>query len=162
MQLQDGLDGARWRDVDHFHLTLAFLGDVDRHSMEDAISALDLIKGDGFDLTLKGCGFFGDRKPRAVWSGVEHNPALEHIHRKINTALRRNGIDLERRKFTPHVTLAYLKNVPRSDAAAWCSMHGLYKAGPFPINEFHLIESHLGRKTSHYEIIETYSLSSAR
>lgn len=162
MQLQSGLDGAHWREIDHFHLTLAFIGDVDRREMEEVASALADLKCDPLEITLRGCDFFGSRKPRAAWVGVERNCALDHLQNKIETALRRTGIRLERRKFIPHITLAYLKGVLQSDVAKWSAMHGLFSVGPFPVDEFHLYDSRRGGELSHYDLIESYPLSSSR
>lgn len=159
-QLQSGLIGARWTPDESMHLTLAFIGEVDRHGLSEIVSALQSISASGFDLRLSGCDFFGDRKPRTLWVGAAANPALTHLQTKVETALRRVGLNLDRRKFTPHVTIAYLKGVSQGEAASFCAMHGLYNAGPFPVDGFHLYESRLGSEGAHYEILETYSLSS--
>ena len=161
-QLQYGVDGARWRPAENFHLTLAFIGETDRHGFNNAIEALSKVDTPAFEMTLAGLGFFGDRKPRALWAGTAPNEALHHLQTKVETALRRTGFDLERRKFTPHVTLAYLKNVPQPVAAQYCAEHGLFSCGPFPVEAFHLYSSQLGGEASHYEIEASYSLSFSR
>jgi len=160
--LQYGVDGARWRPVDNFHLTLAFIGETDRHGFDDAIDALSGVDAPPFEMRLKGAGLFGDKRPTSLWAGVEPNDALNHLHGKVETTLRRTGFELERRKFTPHVTLAYLKNVPPAVAARYCADHGLFSCGPFPVEAFHLYSSQLGGEVSHYEIEASYSLSSSR
>lgn len=158
--LQTGLRGARWLPDDNFHLTLAFIGEVDRHGLEEAASALAGVAAPAFALKLSGCGYFGDRKPRALWAGVTATPALSHLQAKIDVALRRVGVLEDRRKFTPHVTLAYLSGALKDDIEMFCAVHGLFSAGPFPVEEFHLFESHLGSEAAHYEIVASYSLSS--
>ncbi|MEZ5915873.1 MAG: 2'-5' RNA ligase family protein, partial [Parvularculaceae bacterium] len=87
------------------------------------------------------------------------NPALTHLQSKVATALSRSGFPLEKRKFAPHVTLAYLSGVTQDSAAQYCASHGLFSIGPFPVREFHLFESHLGSEGAHYEIIESFSLA---
>jgi 2'-5' RNA ligase len=148
--------------VDNFHLTLAFLGEVDRHGFNAAVDALSDIEAPAFDLRLSGVGFFGDKRPTALWAGVEKSPALRHLQSKTETMLRRSGFNLERRRFTPHVTLAYLKSVPQSVAAQYCTEHGLFSCGPFPVQDFLLYSSRLGGETSHYEIEASYALSFSR
>lgn len=160
--LQYGVDGARWRPVENFHLTLAFIGETDRHGFDDAIDALSGVDTPSFEMRLKGAGFFGDKRPTSLWAGIAPNDALSHLQMKIETALRRTGFNLERRKFIPHVTLAYLKNVPPAVAAQYCADHGLFSCGPFPVDAFHLYSSQLGGESSHYEIEASYSLSSSR
>ena len=158
-QLQSGLRGARWLPDGNFHLTLAFIGEVDRHGLSEVASALAGIDAPAFSLRLKGCGFFGDKKPRAIWVGAESNPSLAHLQSKVEIALKRAGFAREKRKFTPHVTLGYLNGAPQDAVAAHCAAHGLFSAGPFPVGAFHLFESHLGSEAAHYDIIESYSLS---
>ena len=160
--LQYGVDGARWRPLDNFHITLAFIGETDRHGFETAIDALSTIEAPAFELRLSGLDFFGDKFPRSIWAGVAAAPALEHLQAKVEQALRRSGFTLERRKFKPHVTLAYLKNTTPEAAMRYCAGHGLFSCGPFPVDEFHLYSSQLGGEASHYEIEASYSLSSSR
>jgi 2'-5' RNA ligase len=157
--LQTGMRGARWVPEENFHLTLAFIGDADPHGAEEIASALAGVAAPRFELRLAGCGFFGDRKPRALWVGAAPNPALAHLQAKVGVALRRAGFPEEKRKYTPHVTLAYLAGATQSSAAHFCADHGLFSAGPFPVSEFHLYESHLGSQAAHYEIVATYPLA---
>lgn len=161
-RLQNGLEGARWRPAEAFHLTLAFIGEADRHGFGDAVEALSEVDAPSFDLRLSGLGAFGERKPRAVWAGVEACPALFHLQAKVETALRRKSFDLERRKFAPHVTLAYLKGARADAVAHYCTVNGLFSAPAFPVEAFHLYSSRLGGEASHYEIEASYSLSSSR
>ncbi len=158
-QLQSGVDGARWRPTESLHLTLQFIGEVDRHGAADVAAALAGVAAPGFSLTLEGCGYFGGDKPRALWAGVSKSAPLEHLQTKVGTALRRFGVQLENRKFKPHVTLAYLNGVPDDEAARYCAGHNLFRMGPFPVRAFHLYESRLGGEAAHYEILESYPLS---
>lgn len=159
-QLQTGLRGARWRAEESLHLTLHFVGEADRHGLDEIHLALSGVEAPGFDLTLSGCGFFGDRKPRALWAGAAPSPPLAHLQAKVSTALARAGFAGDKRKFVPHVTLAYLDGVTQDGAAQFCAMHGLFAFGPFPVGEFHLFESYLGGDEAHYEIVATYPLRS--
>ncbi len=161
-QLQSGLEGARWVPMENFHLTLQFIGETDRHGLADVHSALASVSAPGFDLALSGCGYFGDVKPRAVWVGVAPNPPLAHLQAKVAGALARAGFAGEKRKFAPHVTLGYLNGAAQGAVARHCAGHNLFSFGPFPVDEFHLYESHLGGEASHYEALETYPLSSSR
>lgn len=160
--MQYGVDGARWRDIDSFHLTLAFIGETDRHGFSAAMDALAAIEAPAFEMRLKGVDLFGDKKPRSLWAGVEENAALRHLQTKVETALRRAGFSLEKRKFIPHVTLAYLRGTSQEAAMSYCAAHGLFSCGPFPVEEFHLYSSLLGNETSVYDIEATYPLSFSR
>lgn len=160
--LQNGLPGARWRPDEVLHLTLAFIGDTDRHGFEDAVDALAGIDAPAFSLTLADVGYFGDRKPRAVWAGVKREDALLHLQDKVEAALRRYGFELERRKFTPHVTLAYLKRANVMEVKTYCAVNGGFTSPSFAVKEFSLFSSQMGGDFSHYEIEARYSLSSSR
>ncbi|PQA86509.1 RNA 2',3'-cyclic phosphodiesterase [Hyphococcus luteus] len=160
--LQSGVDGARWVKAENFHLTLAFIGEADRHGFSAALDALEKVEAPAFDMRLSGVGVFGDRKPHALWAGVAASPELNHLQAKVETALRRAGFNLDKRKFTPHVTLAYLKNVSRDIAEKYAAQHGLFSCGPFPVEAFHLYSSELGRNGAHYAIEASYALSSSR
>ena len=160
--LQNGVEGARWRPLENFHLSLAFIGETDRHGFDAAIDALATIDAPSFDLKISGLGYFGDKRPRALWASVEYAPSLIHLQSKIETALRRKDFEFERRKFTPHVTLAYLKGARRNDVADYCAVNGLFATEKFLVGEFHLYSSRLGGEASHYEIEASYSLSSSK
>jgi 2'-5' RNA ligase len=159
LDIQAGLRGARWTASENFHLTLAFIGETDRHGFRDAATVLGTIDAPSFEMRLNGCGFFGDRKPRALWVGVDAPSALVQLQARIASALRRGGFDVEKRKFAPHVTFAWLAGAARDDVARFCAGHGLFSAGPFAVEAFHLYESRLGAEGAHYEIAQTYPLA---
>ncbi|MFQ5564370.1 MAG: RNA 2',3'-cyclic phosphodiesterase [Parvularculaceae bacterium] len=161
-RLQSGLVGARWRPRENFHLTLRFIGETDRHGFTEVRSMLAKITTPGFDLTLNGLGYFGDRKPRALWVGAPATPPLLHLQAKVETAVKRAGFPCESRKFTPHVTLASLKGASRDAAERFCAANGLLSDTAFPVDAFHLYSSRLGGAASHYTIEESYMLSSSR
>ncbi|WP_428408311.1 RNA 2',3'-cyclic phosphodiesterase [Hyphococcus sp.] len=160
--LQYGVEGARWRPEESFHLTLAFIGEADRHGFTAALDALSGIEAPAFEMRLSGVGTFGDKNPHALWAGADATPELLHLQAKVETALRRSGFNLEKRKFKPHVTLAYLKGTPQDAAELYAAQHGLFSCGPFPVEDFHLYSSQLGNENSVYQIEASYALSSSR
>ena len=160
--LQYDIEGARWRPTENFHLTLAFIGETDRHGLDAAIQTLGNIDAPAFDMRLSGLDFFGEKNPKAVWTGITPSSELNHLQTKVVQALRMADFSIEKRKFKPHVTLAYLKNSRTDEVASYCAIHGLFSCGPFPVDEFHLYSSQLGGAASHYEIEASYALSSSR
>ena len=68
--LRGGLFGARWIDTENYHITLRFMGDVDRHMADDLVFALDRVQRSSFFVNLSGVGAFGSKKPHSVYAAV--------------------------------------------------------------------------------------------
>jgi RNA 2',3'-cyclic 3'-phosphodiesterase len=148
--LKSGIPGARWVEPDALHLTLRFIGEVDGHGEADVMSALQMTHARRFDVLLEGVGQFGDKKPHALWAGVKPAEPLLRLAAKIDQALQRTGLPAEARRYTPHVTLARLKDSAPARVAAYLAEHNLFRAEPFTATEFVLYSSHLGRQGAHY------------
>lgn len=139
--LRGGLPGARWIDVENYHLTLRFIGDVEGHVADEVANALDRVRRPGFDLTLSGVGAFGSKKPHAVYAGVMPSPELNALQGEIDRICNRVGAPSDQRKFTPHVTLARLRNSGATDIASYLSARGNFSTMPFRVSRFVLMSS---------------------
>jgi RNA 2',3'-cyclic 3'-phosphodiesterase len=153
--LASGLPGAKWVDAGNYHLTLRFIGEVDEGMAADIDSALLQIRAPRFEVTLASVGHFG---LRMLWVGIDRNPALQHLHEKIESALSRLGLAPEERRYTPHVTLARLKGTTESRLQTYVSEHGLFRAPPFAVERFSLIASYLTKSGAIYEDQADYAL----
>lgn len=154
-----GLRDARWVSPDNLHVTLRFIGEVDEAMAQDIDAELADVRGRSIDLELSGVNVFESRgRVRAVWSKVMGGERLLHLQSRIEQATRRAGLDPDPHKYTPHVTLARLKNVPIRDVAPYLAHHGAFRAGPFTADHFVLFRSHLGHGGSHYEPLVEYDL----
>lgn len=156
-----GVPGARWQRPDQMHLTLRFIGEVEPPLFADICAALAGVTGAPFTTRLGGVGQFGDRKPRAIWAGVERVEPLLRLQYKVEHALQRIGLPPEGRRYTPHVTLARLRNAPREAVAIFCQSHSLFASERFPVTSFHLYSSHLSSEGSRYLIEESFALAAA-
>lgn len=160
--LATSIPGAIWSREENLHLTLCFIGEVDDHSAEDIDSGLSAIRAPAFSLTLEGSGHFGERKPRALWIGVRPCPPLMHLRAKVQTALERAGHPGEKRKFTPHITLARLRDAPKDKVARFVTANAMFVSEPIPVGSFTLFSSKPGKEKSHYEIERSYPLERAK
>lgn len=159
--LRGGLPGARWIDVENYHLTLRFIGDVEGHVADEVANALDRIDRSSFSLTLSGVGAFGQKKPHAVWAGVIPSPDLNLLQADIDRICKRLGVPTDPRKFTPHVTLARLRNSSPLEVARYLSARGNFAAMPFRVGRFVLMSSRDSVGGGPYVVEEAWPLSDA-
>jgi 2'-5' RNA ligase len=158
--MRGSLPGARWVPPENYHLTLRFIGEVQPHRAEEIDLALSALRGRGFPLTLAGVGVFEKAgRTVALWTGVERNSALDHLQGKIETALQRAGCEPQRRRFTPHVTLARLDNAPEAKIAAFVQARNLFRSEPVHVPHFTLFSSQLGKEASVYTPEVEYELA---
>lgn len=146
-RLVGDVPGARWLEPDELHLTLRFIGEVDGVVFQDVLAALDEVRLAEFTLRLEGVGHFPPRgEPRILWAGIGRSAALVALHNKVESALVRAGVEPERRKFAPHVTLARLRGTPTRAVGSFIALHGLYRSAPFTVGDFQLFSSNLSGK----------------
>lgn len=157
--LRAGVPGARWANPEQFHLTLRFIGEIDGRMARAVSEELSSIIMPNFELSLFGVGTFGDkRKANTLWAGVRPNPALNRLQEKVDNAMLRVGLPPDRRKFTPHVTLARLNNAPFERLGAYLSHHALYNSPPFLCDRFTLYSSFLSSSGAIYTPEHIYRL----
>ena len=156
--LMGGVPGARWQDDAQLHLTLRFIGEVDRPCGEDIAAALDRLRCPAIEVSLAGVGAFDSRgRPNALWAGVRPHDALARLHRKIDQALVRIGLPPERRAYLPHITLARM-NAAAGSADRFLAEHVGLASAPFAFDRFTLFQSHLGHQAASYEAVAHYPL----
>ena len=155
-----GLPGARWVPPEQMHLTLRFIGEVDGGLLRDICEELAVIQGEIFSLQLEGVGFFPPRgKPRVLWVGLHKVEALLQLRNRIESRLVALGLEAEGKKFSPHITLARLKNTPPAKVGRFLENYGLFCSTPFSVASFHLYSSLIGRKGAVHRIEATYPLA---
>ena len=84
--------GASWRPIENYHITLRFMGQVDRNTAEDLDHELSLIEAKQIQLTLSGAGWFGSSEPTALWAGVEADEGLTRLAERCDRAAKRVGL----------------------------------------------------------------------
>lgn len=156
--LRGGVPGARWIDRENFHITLRFIGDVDHRTADEVAEALDRVRRQQFMLTLSGTGFFGNKKPHSIWAGVQPVSELSTLQADLERICQRMGLPAEPRKFTPHVTLARLKNARVDDVVHYLTGRGDFQALPFTVTKFVLMSSRDSVGGGPYVVEEEYPL----
>lgn len=142
------------------HLTLHFLGDVADDAFPAVHRAVAGVRQAPFVLVIRGTGVFPPRgRPTVLWAGVAESPPLACLWAAVGTALEACGLEVERRPYTPHITLARLTPaVPRAwtarvlDETARLEMPGL------PVDRFLLYESRKLDGATEHAIAATYPL----
>lgn len=159
--LRGGLPGARWVDVENYHITLRFFGDVEGHVADEICNALDRVRRPSFQIQLTGVGAFGSKKPHAIYAGVAASPDLNALQAEIDRISRRLGLSADSRKFVPHVTLARLKSSSPLDIAAYLSSRGNFSTAPFRVSRFVMMSSRNSVGGGPYVVEEAWPLSGA-
>lgn len=115
--------GVRPVQAGQMHLTLHFLGDVPGPHLPGLTRATAGIVFSPFDLGVTGVGRFPPKgRASVLWAGVSSCPPLLELHARLGQALEDAGFHTERRRYTPHVTLA------RLTPQAPCSLTELFLA----------------------------------
>lgn len=160
--LMRDIPGAAWRPRENLHITLRFFGDLTEPVAEDLDLELARIAEATapFEIALKGAGSFGGAEPHAIWIGVEESAALRKLAGDCERAARRMGVQLDAQKFTPHVTMAYLRGgVEFSRVQAFEQRYALWGSPLFHVGGFGLYSS-VTRKSapSLYRLEAEYAL----
>jgi 2'-5' RNA ligase len=105
---------VKWVDPYSIHLTLKFLGNVAANRIAEIIKVMEVASQGitSFQLELSGLGVFPNlRRVQVAWVGVKGDLAkLQQLQQRIDSGLVPLGFATESRKFTPHLTLARLRN----------------------------------------------------
>jgi len=143
--------------VDNLHVTVRFLGNVERVVVEGIASRLEQNPGPSFELCLGNVGQFKhSRFARVVWlsmtGAVEELVALAS---RVEAECREAGLEPEKRPFQPHLTLARAR---ARDGAALPELPHLPPLDPWTADELVLYWSHLGKGGALHEPIRRVRL----
>lgn len=156
--LMGGISGARWQDDGQLHLTLRYIGPVERQVAEDVALALSAVRAQSFDIALSGVGRFEHKgRIEALWAGVAPRDPLAALHRKIDQALVTAGLESEHRAYAPHITLARFGRL-HDGLEGFLADHAALASQPFKVDSFALYESHVGKAPAYYQEIAHYPL----
>ncbi len=153
-----GLSGARWVEPSDYHVTLRFLGDVDRQSAHDASEVLAGVQREPFRVVIDQMGSFGGDKPHSIYARVAPAADISDLQAEHERLMRRIGLPPEPRKFVPHVTLARVKGAPASAIAGYLSMQAIVRPMSFMASRFVLYSSRASTGGGPYVVEAAYPL----
>ena len=157
--LVDAMDDSaelRWVADDNLHLTLRFIGEVERPLANDVAAALARVRFDPFELSLAGIGQFEQRGGGALWAAVEPHGPVAALAAKVERACQSAGLEPERRAFHPHITIARWNRRSAGAVRGFLERNRALRSDPFPVAGFALVESRLSRHGAHYEEVAAY------
>jgi RNA 2',3'-cyclic 3'-phosphodiesterase len=151
---------AKWVRAENLHVTLKFLGETDPAKLPAIQRQLASINHmEPVSCNFHGLGFFpNQRYPRVFWVGMETSVRMILLAENIDEEMNEIGFPLDKRAFTPHLTLARLDppGMPPQLAAA-AKQNEERRFGSLTANEFHLVESKLKPTGAEYTTIQTFS-----
>jgi 2'-5' RNA ligase len=157
--LRGGLPGARWIDPENYHLTLRFVGDVDDPVAHEVAAMLGTVRRTELELRFESLASFGGRRPRALVAALAPTPALMDLQAEHERLMRRAGLDAEGRKYTPHVTLARLRESSSRQVADYLSARALIGLRPFKVSRFVLFSARASVGGGPYVVEAAYPLA---
>jgi len=157
--LRGGLPGARWIDPENYHLTLRFIGDVDDTLAREVASLLGKVSRPPLELRFDGLSSFGGRRPRAVIATLAQTAALMELQAEHERLMQRVGLEPEGRKFTPHVTLARLRDSSSRQVADYLATRPFLQTPSFRVSRFVLFSSRASVGGGPYVVEAAYPLA---
>jgi 2'-5' RNA ligase len=157
-----GVPGVQWLPSDQLHLTLRFIGEADDTVAGAIRSGLAAITFPPIPLSLQGTGCFpSPRRPRVLWVGLSGGEPLTRLQQKIEAAVVAAGVPAEERPFSPHITLARLREHREADVAPFLARNASFHSEPFTVDTFHLYSSVLTAKGAIHRREASYTLKGA-
>jgi RNA 2',3'-cyclic 3'-phosphodiesterase len=161
--LLEGEMPVQWVDMDNYHLTLKFLGDVRPSQVAPIEAAMEKVASatPAFGTDFGGYGAFPTiRRPRVIWLAIDATPELRCLKQDLEWALGDCGFEAETRAFHPHITLG------RADERGAGEFRGLDQVmagmdfkGEFRVRTIDLMRSHLSKSGARYSLVSSARLS---
>ena len=106
---------GRFAPRQSYHVTLAFLGDVDEAQAREAMDAMDEACAEAAAVPMRpdGLGKFGRASDATLWMGLTPEPELTGLVDRLREALRSRGVGFDDKPFLPHITLARRAKLPK-------------------------------------------------
>jgi len=149
---------VKWAAEDQMHLTLKFLGNIDKGKIQRISDAISIISNNfkSFTVSFSEIGAFPNiNHPRVIWLGIDKgSESLKILTDKIEVALEKLGFAKESRKFEPHLTLARIRSSKNfSNLKKLIGEISCDTENEMPINKLILFQSSLNPKGAVYSAL---------
>jgi len=142
--------------IENIHFTLRFFGDTLLTKIDEIKSCLSQIRIEPFEIKVHGVGAFpNNRRPRVIWIGVAQNAdRICNLKSEIDSHLEELGYQSERKKFTPHATIARVRYI-KDTRGLTNNLDGLVNEsiGSMTISKFNMKRSTLTPSGPIYETL---------
>lgn len=149
-----------WSPVENLHITTKFIGAWPDERLEEVKTALGGVPfARAFEIAVAKVGYFPNpHHPHSFFAGIQADPELAELAGRIDEALLPLGIAKENRPFTPHLTLARIKNQDVRALRQHIAKMTDFDFGKFTASAFHLYLSKPGPAGSVYTSLAAYSV----
>ena len=166
LEVRRALAPFRWASAEQFHVTLAFLADVEERRLDDLSERLAraAAKRTSFETALAGGGAFPNAsRARVLWAGLDLSESdrleLDRLATGCRAAANRAGAPVDGARFKPHVTVARIGHP--AEVSDWVKLLDAYTGPTWIADRVELVASYLGegpRGRPRYETVEGYPL----
>src|ERR1051326_7329183 len=154
----------KWSPAYNMHVTTRFIGEWPEAKLQELNEALSKVPPrPPIKVELRSLGWFPNpRRPRVFWVGVEAGPELAQLANDINTALEPLGLPRDERPFSPHLTLARIKQpVPLDKLHQIIESMESTDSASFRADRFYLYRSQPGAAGSIYTKLSEFRFADA-
>jgi 2'-5' RNA ligase len=151
----------KWSPPANLHVTTKFIGEWPEQRLPELQDALGAVPSTGpISIAIRGLGFFPNaRSPRVFWAGIQAQPELAALAATTDRALEALGIEAEKRPYSPHLTLARIREpVPVHALHERIAKLASQDFGEFTAAAFFLYQSRLSPAGSVYTKISEFPL----
>jgi len=151
-----------WERPEKLHITLKFLGNVEDNlvaKVSDAAASVAAIFKP-FRLAVVGTGLFPRiRQPRVLWLGIKNDDgSLRTLAVEIDMRLSQFGFVPEARPFSPHLTIARIRDPQKAKRLAESHLQSRFESVRFSVKELVVYESQPNPTGSVYRVVSRHAL----
>lgn len=150
-----------WVFPDECHSTLAFIGEVSDADLPKLCETIEPVAANEnpFRLKIEGVRAFG-KNARVIWAAIrDGSKELTELHKKLTAALEPAGFYEEKMKFSPHITLARIKDPKAGKFVKDIAVTlGRYPFGAMAVRSIELYKSELSKYGAKYTLLAAFEL----